>query len=283
MNPRFTNKVNGEFVVVVRGDLGSHSVRLARGSLRSSDLPRISLETRDPWFPVSSFDGSVIAFSGHPYKTIRQMPTDGNRDDEEVFTAMPPVTEAFPLSFSPDNKALLAVERLPLDEFQLIVLDLQKEPPVRHLIDRVGTKEHYGVFSPNGKWIAYVSDQEGEAQVFLRKYVKEDHRVEPEKMVSREGGWWPVWNGDDEILFLDKDARMLKSVSFKEGVPGLPIDKLDLSELELPQPGWILVARPYDVNPDGKLLMIAREKDRRQMQVHVEQNWFQELERLMKQ
>jgi hypothetical protein len=227
-----------------------------------------------------SVDG-LIAFDGDPLGTIHSMQIDGGSSDD-IYTSTNPLAEAFALSFSPDGDALLAAERLPGDEFRMIVLDLRENPAVPHPIERERTKEHFGVFSPNGEWIAYVSDEAGEAQVFVRPYMKHDHTVGPQRMISRDGGWYPVWNGDDEILFLDKNAQMLKSVSFIGGDPKPPINRLDLSELELPQSGWILKSRPYDVS-HGKLVIVAREKDRRLMEVHVTQNWFPELDRIMRQ
>jgi Tol biopolymer transport system component len=272
---------NGEFVVAVRGGgVRTSNIRLALGNLGSPGHDWISPADGEVWNPVWRFDGRVIAFEGVPTGTIWQMPPGGVQGELYIGTDTTPIV---PLSYSPDGRALLAAERLPLDEFQMVVLDLEQDPPFRHPVSQNGTKEHFGVFSPNGKWVATVSDEEGEAEVFVRSYSAEDFSLGSGRRVSREGGWYPVWNGDDEILYLDKHAQMLKSVQFVDGVPRRPTDRIDLSDLEIPQPLWIMTGRPYDVSPSGKLLIVAREKNRRKMEVNVTFNWSQELERIMRQ
>ena len=66
--------------------------------------------------------------------------------------------------------------------------------------------ETSGVFSRDGRWIAYVSDEPGRNQVYVRPFP----RREGLSPISRDGGWAPQWRGDGtELFFLAPDGWMM--------------------------------------------------------------------------
>ena len=93
--------------------------------------------------------------------------------------------------------------------------------------------EAEGVFSPNGRWIAYTTDEIGEPNVFVQSFpeANEKHRV------STNGGNHPVWRADGkELFYLGADARMMAvpidtTGGFAPGVPHalFPTDALSTS------------------------------------------------------
>jgi hypothetical protein len=120
--------------------------------------------------------------------------------------------------------------------------------------------------SPNGKWLAYVSDESGQPEVFVQSMSDAATRTQ----ISSDGGMEPRWaHSGSELLFLSKDRLM--SVKFASGGalnPGKPSplfeDKRDWSG--------------YDPATDGRLV-VAREADNKDTgtQVNVVLHWFEEM------
>jgi hypothetical protein len=65
-----------------------------------------------------------------------------------------------------------------------------------------------GVLSPDGRWIAYASDETGSFEVYARPFSGNT----PEVRISRSGGRWPRWKGDGrELYFLAPDGSVLST------------------------------------------------------------------------
>jgi hypothetical protein len=66
--------------------------------------------------------------------------------------------------------------------------------------------EESGVFSPDGRWIAYVSNEGGQPDVYVQPFLGPG----PKSQVSRDGGSHPVWRADGrELFFLAADGTMM--------------------------------------------------------------------------
>jgi hypothetical protein len=112
--------------------------------------------------------------------------------------------------------------------------------------------EHNPSFSPDGKWIAYVSERTGEAEVWVRPFPGPGAPIR----VSVAGGQEPVWaRHGKELYFQDRDAMMAAAVTGASS-----------SDLQFAPPrllfrgGFVryqdLIPRTYDVAADGRFLMI---------------------------
>jgi len=120
--------------------------------------------------------------------------------------------------------------------------------------------ESYGRFSPDGRWIAYTSEESGKRQVYVQPFDASaasgspsagGARITGKWMVSNDGGGTPLWERDGKqlfYLFLDGDAMAVDVNTngiFQAGVPK-PLFKL---------PSGVLF---WDISPDGKrFLMVA--------------------------
>jgi serine/threonine-protein kinase len=128
------------------------------------------------------------------------------------------------------------------------------------------------MFSPDGAWIAYVSDESGEPQVYLRQFPNGR-----QLQVSRKGGSAPAWRADGEELFY-RNANEMMAVAITRD------PELTLSETRVLFEADHYRANNYgpyyDVSPDGeRFLMVGRNREigRELVVVH---NWFEELQRL---
>jgi eukaryotic-like serine/threonine-protein kinase len=123
--------------------------------------------------------------------------------------------------------------------------------------------------SPDGRWIAYVSEELGRAEVSVRNIGGPPTRI----VISGSGGDQPVWRRDGaELFFVDPHGR-LRSVSVRERADGratfgVPID------LQVPPVGFGHWGTQYDVSPDGgRVYFMRRNEDPPPREVTVVIGW----------
>jgi serine/threonine protein kinase len=110
--------------------------------------------------------------------------------------------------------------------------------------------------SPDGRWIAYVSEEAGRPEVSVRSLFDTPRRV----VISGEGGDHPVWRRDGaELFFVDPHGR-LRSVAVRQAAAGnlafgVPV------ELNVPTFGAGHFGRQYDISPDGRRIYFMYEND----------------------
>ena len=105
------------------------------------------------------------------------------------------------------------------------------------------------MFSPNGKWMAYSSDETGQMEIFLQTFPKATQRTQ----VSVGGGFGPKWRGDGKELFYQSLDGMLMSVSFEheaDAEPGAPVPLFKVHSR------FDDDASDFDVSSDGQSFLI---------------------------
>jgi eukaryotic-like serine/threonine-protein kinase len=120
--------------------------------------------------------------------------------------------------------------------------------------------------APDGKWLAYVSDESGQGEVFVQAMNDPKTRAQ----ISSEGGLWPRWaRSGNELFFLAKGGLM--SVKFAPGNelnPGKPV------KLFQDKRAW----SGYDVAADGRFVAAVEADDKAAgSQLNVILHWFEEL------
>ena len=137
------------------------------------------------------------------------------------------------------------------------------------------SSELNGEISPDGRWIAYESDESGLSQIYVRPFPNIDSG---RWQISYEIGFQPMWSpASDELFFMNNDnrlhsARIAPGASFVAG-PAKPIGNLTFFAAVVP--------RTFDISRDGKRFLVIRgiEEANWQAVVTVVQNWAQELKR----
>ena len=127
-------------------------------------------------------------------------------------------------------------------------------------------------FSPDGRWIAYVSDESGRNEIYIRSFP--DSGIK--RRVSTDGGRLPLWNPNGRELFdLDGDKLMAVDVNLgREPTLGKPRTLFSRPTL---------YANAFDVSRDGqRFVMIDQGEDEPPpKELRLVQNWFDELNRLV--
>jgi serine/threonine-protein kinase len=217
------------------------------------------------WSP----DGAYLAFSswrgGH--RNIFRMRADGRGDVEQLTTTE---LTSNANSWSPDGRTIVFTERHPESGRDLILLDLEEGKDLRPFL-RTPFNEGAAKFSPNGKRLAYVSDESGQAEIYVRPYPGPGRKWQ----ISAGGGTEPAWAPDGRMLFYRSGYRMMAveitlQPDFRPGKPRLLFERPYRKAL------W---GANYDVAPDGaRFVMIQGGEDlTSDSGVKIVLNWFEEL------
>jgi Tol biopolymer transport system component len=113
--------------------------------------------------------------------------------------------------------------------------------------------EHQARFSPDGRFIAYASDESGFPQV----YVMAMPPAVGKWPVTRDGGAQPAWRQDGrELFYVDLDG-MLRGVAVETGSTFRAADPRPLFQLSLTDSPFFFVRNDYAVSPDGQRFLVA--------------------------
>jgi len=221
--------------------------------------------------PAWTPDGKRIAFTSNkegPLNVFWQ-PADGSGGMERLTTSG--YTEV-PRSFSPDGQSLAFIDLGAATGYDISVLRLSDRKVQPFL--QTPTNESVPSFSPDGHWLAYISDESGRFEVYVQPYPGPGGKYQ----VSTEGGTEPVWNPNGkELFYRSGDKMMAAEISTQPGFSvGKP--KMLFQGPYVPTP---FTFPNYDVSPDGqRFLMIKQSEQSASLtQIVVVQNWFEELKR----
>jgi hypothetical protein len=154
--------------------------------------------------PVWSPDGTTIAFSSirRGVPGLYRKPLGKDADDELVFTNHATI---HPTTWSPDGRFLLFEQTSPTTESDIWVLPVQGDrSPHPYVATRCSEAEAH--FSPDGKWVAYTSDESGRSEVYVQSFPNPDEKVQ----ISTRGGVSPRWAPSGrELYFLSIERRLM--------------------------------------------------------------------------
>ena len=187
-----------------------------------------------------------------------------------------------PSDWSPDGKAIAFVERDAATGWDIWLLDVDDPKRVARPWLKTPASEGYPTFSPDGRWLAYASNESGRAEVYVQPYPGPGPRV----LVSTEGGDAPAWRGDGAELFYltlptQSSPRSMMAVPVQSTATGLaagaPRRLFDASAF-----GFVIGTRGYDVTRDGqRFLMVQTLEPPPQTPTNLVlvSNWLDELRR----
>jgi serine/threonine-protein kinase len=175
-----------------------------------------------------------------------------------------------PASFSADGSKLLLGEQF--GDFAVLDLATSKLEPLL----QSDAREWLIALSPDGRWVAYDSDESGQFEVWLRPFPEVSAaRVK----VSIEGGGYPLWDPvrSGELYYVAADGAMM-SVVVNPGPP-LSVSKPTKLFQYAAVAGLGAGGMPYDVARDGRFLTTraATAGPPPPVTVSVVLNWFEEL------
>ncbi len=230
---------------------------------RGSRIPLATNGLTPLWTP----DGQRIAFSTRA--AIDWRAADGSRPAQQLLARE---HAANPTSWSPDGRFLIFQEDAPPTRYDIWVAPLGGRP--QPLVSTHGN-DVGGKFSPDGRWLAYYSNESGRNEVYVRPFPNVN---EQKWTVSTTGGQTPVWSPDGRELFYMNGTAMM----------AVPIDTRG-RRLVAGKPQFLFDG-PYDttqdmnfdISPDGRrFVMVEADPDAKPTRFQIILNWTKELSQLV--
>jgi eukaryotic-like serine/threonine-protein kinase len=215
--------------------------------------------------PIWTPDGRRLTFTsnrGGPFNLFWQ-PADGSGPAEPLDVSG---NWQAPYSWTPDGKTLVFQVWWPSPDIWTLTLDGDRKP--RPLLQG-RFNEFQAALSPNGHWLAYVSNESGRDEIYVRLFPGAEGRWP----ISTDGGYQPVWARNGRELFYLSGGRMM-AVSVTSDGTFTARKPMGLFEAK-----GLLDMPSYDVTPDGEFLMIeSGESDSSPpTRINVVLNWLQEV------
>lgn len=195
-----------------------------------------------------------------------------------------------PASISPDGKYLSFDQMDAQTQSDALALPLAGGPPIT--IARARFDQGSAKFSPDGAWIAYVSNESGNPEVYVQPFPGPGPKVQ----LSKNGGFDPVWRrAGGEIYYRNDDKMMAVSIDTSSGVRASAPRVL----WQAPAASWSGVGRysegsgsscgmpgvtasNYDVTADGRRFLMVRDEDAAiaEKKIVVVVNWAEEVKQI---
>lgn len=235
---------DGTYVATDKTDTTNENTDIFIYDLARASLRRLTFDPGIDAVPVWSPDRRSIAFTSSRGRNfgVFVKPADGSQPEREL-----PLTtgiDALPLDWSRDGQLLYLA---PPDLWVYSFLDGKAR-----LFLKATSSLKNAQFSPNGKWVAYASNESGRWEVYVTSFPDANGKWQ----VSTDGGEQPRWRGDGkEIYFLSSDVKLMAvSVDteheFQSGTPRVlfqtdPREQVATTEQVV-----------YDVSRDGQRFLV---------------------------
>ena len=149
-----------------------------------------------------------------------------------------------------DGSALLVTEQSDQDKRDILVQPANGSPARPYAA--TPADESAARASPDGRWVAYTSDESGRSEVYLDSYSKPGRRV----TVSQGGGEHPVWRADGQELYYWNDGTLMAVQLGKAWGDAPPA--IGAQTILFRAPYDVEPNTMYDASPDGKQFVIVR-------------------------
>jgi eukaryotic-like serine/threonine-protein kinase len=222
--------------------------------------------------PQFSPDGKTVLY-GDERGRINTLSLQGGVPPVTVYDGNP---YGYLMTVTPDGKSVLYCTLAPGGlEFRLLSLEGSKASrPVARVR---GSSNCVATFSPDGRWLAYESDETGQTEI----YVAPVNNANARRQLSASGGFFPVWRGN-EIYYANRQRKLL-AVEMKESENGIamgrPREMLGGAPLM-----FILLQRNSAgtgayITQDGKRVLLAIPRESSAPPLTLVTNWIEELKK----
>jgi serine/threonine-protein kinase len=143
-------------------------------------------------------------------------------------------------------------------DLMLLRPDGDRKP--RKLLATISNEMH-GTVSPDGHWLAYVTDEQGQPEVYVRSFPT----LGVARRVSINGGLWPRWARDGRELYFMERGRLMAIMVQGNG----ELEAGNPTVLFQPSAGLV----DYDVAADGRFLVNLGKAGFNATRLNVVMNW----------
>ena len=259
---------DGTRIAVVKREAGGSDVWIV--DRRDAHWTRFTFDPGDYYWPTWSPDAKRIAFMFAKNGVIGQ-PFIKSVDGGEVTPIVKTPEYTAPMSFSADGKYLLLYRQGALTTNDLYTVDMERGTTQPFLV--TPSSESAGMFSPNGRWVAYESNASMRTEIYVRRFPPTDELWQ----ISSNGGTSPMWSPDGhELYYVTGQTVMVVPIGGGQTLQAgkaAPLFHIPSRTATPSSSGsssrWIISG----ISPDGKQFLILTAADQSVPQINVVLNW----------
>jgi Tol biopolymer transport system component len=261
-------------------DTGSYTKNIWVMELGRGVRTQLTFGARNEVFPIWSPDGRWIMFGTdreNGWLQLYQKRADGVGAEERVLTSAEAMV---PQHWAPDGRSVVYLRRPSnLDVLALVGARTSRPfDPAR--FEGTGRYEGYGQVSPDGRWLAYGSNESGRWEIYIQSFPTPGGG---KWLISKDGGISPRWRRDGRELFYYAGDGQLVAVPISSDTtlqvgPPVSLFKADLLGGPISAIPW---RSQYDVTADGQrlLLNVPIEDPTARAPITVITNWMATLKK----
>jgi len=261
----FALSPDGRRVAVARRNTTNDTSNIWLLDINSERVSRLTPGPTHDTFPLWSPDGARIAFISRRDNNDDVFSVDVNGGGMQQMLPRSPESKRL-TDWSRDGRFVIytaSSSRTGSDVWTLVATEDQKP----RSLDLSPANDSQGVLSPDGRLIAYASDETGADEIYMRAFPPADGRW----LISTGGGARPRWRTDGrELFFISPDGRLMSVLV--AGFPPQYRPPVTLFQMR--------GAKDFAVSPDGQRFLVqVPVREARDHELHVVLNWASELRR----
>jgi len=259
--PPLTLSPDGRHVALTRRTPANNNLWLMETT--SGQLERLTFGPNEDETAVWSHDSRSVAYASTREGGVTWVYTksvEGPSDPKHIYAAK---THGHLSSWSRNGQWLLFNSLGLIGEPDLLALRIDGQESVA-VAAAPGVAEGSGQFSPDGRWIAFTSNQTGRNEVYVISFPQ----LTGKRQVSIEGGTTPRWAPDGSTLFYQQGRRLM----------AVPVSLRPSLSLGTARMLFEADCLSFEVAPDGqRFLLLTPNPEANRAEIHVVLNWFKEL------
>jgi serine/threonine protein kinase/Tol biopolymer transport system component len=235
---------SGKSVAVSMTDIASQNTDIWIYDLQRDNVKRLTFDPSADSVPIWSPDASRLVFASNrlSFNDLYLKNSDGAQEEKNV---LHDEIDKFPNDWSRDGKYILYTRHTDLWFENLAKLE-------KRLFLKAPSVLRNGQFSPDGKWVAYASNETGKWEIYVTSFPEPRGKWQ----VSVGGGGQPRWRVDGkELFYLSSDSKMM-AVPVTTGANFEARTPVALFQATPRQPIPIFDLFVYDVSRDGQRFLI---------------------------
>jgi len=263
---------NGKFLAFTQGTRSARSIWIR--DLTRGTQSRFTFDSSTSLTPVWTPDEKRIVFASDTTGNLDLYwkAADGNGDKEPLLSS---ASDKSADEVSPDGRYLLYEDHSRNAAWsELWILPLSEERKPKLYLQAEAAHLNHAAFSPDGRWVAYRSNETGNAEIFVQSFPNVGSKFQ----ISDGGGDAPVWRSDGkELLYFGPNGSITSvpvetGATFRAGAPQILFQVPPPNTSNGPRTVFVLAH-------DGRILVNRGVEDANRREITVVASWEAELKK----
>jgi Tol biopolymer transport system component len=244
--------LDGKRIVYELADLATGSIDLWTLDVTTSVTTQLTFAGSVEFYPVCSPSGTEMVFAA-------LKPTSPNLFRQSILApgeatlVLETPAPKIPTDWSRDGRVLIYATLNRKTGFDIESFPFGGQPRV---LVATPAEEHSGKLSPDGRWLAYTSNENGRSEIYVQPMPPSGSKW----LISRGGGENPQWSADGrQLYFIAPDRKLMTMAVRTEGTTLMPVPATVLMDTLIT--AWEAGAASYAVAPDGQRFLISSATD----------------------